>query len=208
MPNFRQASDFIGEGMASGFVKAWYVDCRYEKDEFQRTSGSAPTVTHVPADGDRGKFIAAYSVVHLSNGFMGLEYMVADDIYQARSKSKRNGPGSPWQEWFDEMAKKAVVKRHAKRFLPSEDQFSRFRKMVEEDNSEYIDDEKTPQTQTKYINGHRRVELWKKTLERFGGDAEAAKVGLQKLFEENKVASKMEITPDQFMAMMKTLEAK
>ena len=194
--------------MASGFVLAWYVDCHYANDVFRRTSGSHPTVTHEPAGGDRGEFLGAYSVVHLQTGFVGIEYMPKEDIEQAKALSKSNGPGTPWQKWYPEMAKKSVVKRHAKRFLPSSDQFARFRRMIDEDNAEYRDvPDATPKTETKYISGDRRVELWEKCLEKFEGDAEGAKAALQKLFDENNVKSKFEITPEKFVAMLKTLNS-
>jgi recombinational DNA repair protein RecT len=205
--DMKQASDFIGEAMASGFARGWYVDLRYEKDDFRRTSGSNPTIEHIPADGDRGKFMGAYSIVTLSTGFVGIEYMPAEDIEKAKKQSKRNGPGSPWSTWFGEMAKKCVVKRHAKRFLPSGEQFDKFRRMVEDDNEEYREGapQQAPGNSEKYISGHRRVELWNATKAKFGDDEEAAAVGLRALFEENSVEDKTKITPVQFTAMMKTL---
>lgn len=74
-----------------------------------------------PTDDD---IAAAYSVATLTDGSMVFEVMRRADINKVRQASQtgalfdRNGkprePSGPWVDWFAEMAKKTVVRRHSK----------------------------------------------------------------------------------------------
>ncbi len=81
-----------------------------------------PAVDEVPNHnpdwfGERGKFIGVYAVAKLKGGGTVVELMNMEQINKVKSASKSSGTG-PWSGWFEEMAKKSVLRRIAK-YLPS-----------------------------------------------------------------------------------------
>lgn len=75
-------------------------------------------LTHEPLlTGDRGAPALAYSYARYKSGFIDYEVLTAADIDKVRGVSRSKNSG-PWVQWFDEMAKKTVIRRHAKR-LPN-----------------------------------------------------------------------------------------
>ena len=89
---------------------------------FDYELGTAPKITHKPLiTGDRGKPICVYAVAITTNDGEYYEVMNMDQINQCRQVSKASSsPHSPWVKWFDQMAKKTVIHRIAKR-LPKND---------------------------------------------------------------------------------------
>ena len=106
----------------SGLIKTISAEVVYEKDLFDYELGSTPKITHKPLiTGDRGKPVCVYSVATTTNGGEYYEVMNMDDINKCRGASKSSShPSSPWVNWFDQMAKKTVIHRIAKR-LPKND---------------------------------------------------------------------------------------
>lgn len=90
------------------------AQCVYERDTFDVDLGSEPRVVHKPSLTERGNRVGAYAVCRLSSGELVIEWMPNAEIEMVRrsSKSKDNGP---WVDWPDEMARKTVLKRIAKR---------------------------------------------------------------------------------------------
>lgn len=88
----------------------------YENDTFEYEYGLEPKLKHIPAKTNRGNVIMYYAVFHMKNGGYGFEVMSREDIEKhAKSTSKAyNSPSSPWKKYFDEMAKKTVVKKALK----------------------------------------------------------------------------------------------
>lgn len=104
----------------------------YEKDHFLFHRGDNPRIEHAPYLGeeDRGKVIASYCIVKLTNGEVHREVMGRADIEKVRAASKsKDGPG--WSTWYDQFAIKSVVKRAAK-LLPSSS--DRLERVIEHDN--------------------------------------------------------------------------
>ena len=92
----------------------------YEKDHFQYHRGDNPRIEHEPYMGmeDPGLVIAAYAVIKLCNGEIKREVMTRRDIEKVRDASKAaKGPG--WNNWYDQFAIKAVIKRASKQ-LPTD----------------------------------------------------------------------------------------
>jgi recombination protein RecT len=90
----------------------------YDKDKFEYELGDNESITHKPFLGeDRGKQIAVYAVAKTKDGAIYREVMSVSDVEKVRSAS-RAGKFGPWVDWWDEMAKKTVIRRMAKR-LPS-----------------------------------------------------------------------------------------
>jgi recombination protein RecT len=102
----------------AGLVSLIYAEVVYEKDpKFEIQRGLNPNLEHIPlATGNRGKFLGAYAVYRLRSGDADFEWMTADEINKVKSVSKSGkNTDSPWKSWPDEMAKKTVIKRLAKR---------------------------------------------------------------------------------------------
>ncbi|EFR43057.1 recombinase RecT [Dialister micraerophilus] len=108
----------------SGDIKDIQAHEVYENDLFEYEYGLEPKLKHVPAMKDRGEVIAYYAVFHTVNGGYGFEVMGRDDVINhAQKTSQSYGSGfSPWTKYFDEMAKKTVVKKVLK-FAPIKTEF-------------------------------------------------------------------------------------
>lgn len=90
----------------------------YDKDLFEYELGDNESITHKPFLGaDRGNPIAVYAVAKTKDGAIYREVMSVADVEKVRAAS-RAGKYGPWVDWWDEMAKKTVIRRMAKR-LPS-----------------------------------------------------------------------------------------
>lgn len=82
-------------------------------DEFDYQLGDDPYITHKPNLDDRGDVIAAYAVISTKDGAKYRDVMSRGEIEKVRRTSRaQNGP---WNTWFEEMAKKTVLRRLAKR---------------------------------------------------------------------------------------------
>jgi recombination protein RecT len=104
----------------SGEIGAWSVQVVKEQDHFEIVLGDEERVLHRPALKERGKVIGAYSIVTLKDGERTREWMNVEEIEEIRKRSRASGSG-PWVTDYDEMCKKTVVRRHAKRLPMSTD---------------------------------------------------------------------------------------
>lgn len=90
----------------------------YERDHFEYELGDDESIKHKPFLGeDRGKPIACYAIAKTKDGAIYREVMSVADVEKVRAAS-RAGKFGPWVDWWDEMARKTVIRRIAKR-LPS-----------------------------------------------------------------------------------------
>lgn len=90
----------------------------YDKDHFDYELGDEEKIKHKPFLGeDRGKPIACYAIAKTKDGAVYREVMSVVDVEKVRSASRASKNG-PWVQWWDEMARKTVIRRIAKR-LPS-----------------------------------------------------------------------------------------
>jgi recombination protein RecT len=71
-----------------------------------------------PFSADRGETIGVYCVAHTAKGADLVEVMDRAEIERCKAAAKTK---LVWDNWFDEMAKKAVVKRAAKLWPKTED---------------------------------------------------------------------------------------
>ena len=100
----------------TGSVEWVRADLVYESDEFIY-NGPAEMPTHKanPFKG-RGDVVGVYCIAKTHKGDILTEVMGMDELEKIRGKSmsyiKRKS--GPWVEWFDQMAKKAVIKRASK----------------------------------------------------------------------------------------------
>jgi recombination protein RecT len=90
----------------------------YDKDQFKYTLGDNENIEHTPSlDANRGKPLAVYAIAKTKDGAIYREVMSVADVEKVRQSSKAKDTG-PWASWWDEMARKTVIRRIAKR-LPS-----------------------------------------------------------------------------------------
>lgn len=110
----------------SGEIKDIQAHEVYENDTFEYEFGLEPKLKHIPATSNRGEVIMYYAVFHMVNGGYGFEVMSKDDIVKhAQKTSQSYGTSfSPWNKYFDEMAKKTVVKKCLK-YAPIKTDFVR-----------------------------------------------------------------------------------
>lgn len=102
----------------------------YEKDDFAYELGDYESITHKPYLGeDRGKPIAAYAVARTKDAAVYREVMSVAEINKVRAVSRAKDAG-PWVDWWDEMARKTVIRRLAKRLPSSAD----LDQVIEHDN--------------------------------------------------------------------------
>lgn len=102
----------------SGELSSISAQVVYDKDHFEYELGDNESIIHKPFLGaDRGTQIAVYAVAKTKDGAIYREVMSVSDVEKVRASS-RAGKFGPWVDWWDEMAKKTVIRRMAKR-LPS-----------------------------------------------------------------------------------------
>lgn len=99
-------------------ITAIEATCVYEKDEFIMKRGTAPQIEHTPfINGDRGRFVGVYAVVTMKNSYKQFDFMTAHEIQHVRHIT-RTMNSTAWINYFDEMAKKTVIRRLLK-LVPS-----------------------------------------------------------------------------------------
>lgn len=111
----------------SGDVAKVSAQVVYKNDKFVVSYGFDEDVEHVPPplDEPRGAAIGAYATAILKDGSRLLEVMSLEQIEKVRAVS-RSGSNGPWKTWFDEMARKTVMRRLSKRLPMSTDLVEEF----------------------------------------------------------------------------------
>lgn len=111
----------------------------YQKDRFIYRLGDDENIEHTPFIGDdAGDAIAVYAIAKTKDGGIYREVMTKAQVEKVRavSRSKANGP---WVAWWDEMAKKTVIRRLSKRLPMSTDKEEDIRAMLEREDDEMQD---------------------------------------------------------------------
>ena len=95
-----------------GVAKKVQAEVVCENDEFEYENNAVTKhVIHLP----RGKMLGAYCNITLANGEHQFEIMDLDEIETVKSCSRGSkAPGSPWNKFYKEMAKKSVFRRCTK----------------------------------------------------------------------------------------------
>lgn len=107
MPGYR---GFLDLARRSGQIKSLVARAVYENDVFEYEYGLQESVTHKPAMDERGELRAVYAVALLKDGGHQFEVMSKREIEAVRQKSQGKNAG-PWTEYYDEMARKTVVRK-------------------------------------------------------------------------------------------------
>ena len=102
----------------SGELASISAQVVYEADHFSYELGDFERIEHKPFLGaERGKPVAVYAIARTKDGAVYREVMSVADVEKVRASSRAAQAG-PWVQWWDEMARKTVIRRIAKR-LPS-----------------------------------------------------------------------------------------
>lgn len=104
----------------SGEISLFNAFVRYENDVFKRRLGLEMTLEHEPNDDNPGKLKGVYAVCKFKDGEVDYEYMTLIQIEEIRKRSKSPTKG-PWATDYEEMCKKTVMRRLAKRLPMSSD---------------------------------------------------------------------------------------
>ena len=117
----------------SGQFQVIMAQAVHANDEFRYELGLDPKLVHVPVLDNRGDVILYYGMYRLTNGGYGMDVMSKSDITAHRNKfSQASLKGkSPWDDNFDAMAKKTVLKQLLK-FAPISVEF--FRELAQDDS--------------------------------------------------------------------------
>ena len=104
-----------------------------ENDDFDYwTDELGEHIKHTPKFGDRGPLKLAYAVARTKDGGIYIEVMDENEINKVRSVSKAKDSG-PWASWTEEMWRKTVFRRLAKKLPMSTD----LERTIERDNDLY-----------------------------------------------------------------------
>ncbi|HYH36945.1 MAG TPA: recombinase RecT [Azospirillum sp.] len=101
----------------SGELASIVAHAVYEKDHFEYVLGDEEKIDHKPTLAtDRGRMVAVYSIAKLKDGTVQREVMPRAEVEKIRLASRAKESG-PWKDWYEEMARKSVIRRLAK-YLP------------------------------------------------------------------------------------------
>ena len=127
----------------SGELASLDALCVYSKDKFTYRPGIELVPIHEPDwFGDRGEMIGCYAVAKMKDGAAYCEIMNLEQIQRIRAVSRSSGSG-PWVTWFEQMARKSVIRRLSRRLPMSTD----IESLIREDDSLFMPDSNkvTPQ---------------------------------------------------------------
>lgn len=119
----------------AGSIKWVRAEVVHEQDEFTYYGpAAAPTIVTNPFK-DRGEIVGAYCIAKTVDGDILTEVMDLEAILKIRSASTAytrgtEGKRGPWEAYFAEMCRKAVIKR-ARKTWPMSEQNERLAKAIE-----------------------------------------------------------------------------
>jgi len=128
----------------TGSVTSVYAYIVYEGDEFEVNLGTDISIIHKPKYQTK-EFNKVYAVATLHDGSKIFEVMTKEDIETIRGTSetwkayelgKINANQCIWVTWFDEMARKSVIKRIVK-YIPKTDRFKIIAEAIQIDNIDH-----------------------------------------------------------------------
>ncbi|MCA3247381.1 MAG: recombinase RecT [Azospirillum sp.] len=141
----KMVAGILKQARNSGDISTLNAHVVYERDTFSYTLGDDEKIEHKPHLGeDRGKPVLVYAVARLKDGGVQRAVMTVAEVEKVRAVSRAKGAG-PWTQWWDEMAKKTVIRRLAK-YLPSSTDRDGFDEVVRRDDDLYDVDAAAPQS--------------------------------------------------------------
>jgi len=139
----------------SGEVQRIEARSVYVGDHFRLAYGTRPIIEHEPRFVAEAEKRGYYAVAFLREGEPQFEYMTFEQVVEVRNKAAADTPA--WREWFDEMAKKTVIRRLSK-LLPKS---AEMRHLLEREDAtsfgdlNVIDDGDSPEGVVTYDKPHQ-----------------------------------------------------
>lgn len=163
----------------------------YEKDLFDYELGDEPRITHKPllAD-DRGRPVAAYAIARTKDGGRYREVMSFDQIERVRAVSRAKNAG-PWVDWWDEQARKTVLRRLCKILPSSTDLLGHF----EADDEQYDFSSESPNKAAAEARATAKVAPMQALKAKLGVKVEAAPPAAESVPEPQPEAAAQEAAP-------------
>jgi recombination protein RecT len=99
-------------------VRAITANVVRERDTFDLDLGTSKALIHKPKLGrenDRGDVIGAYAIATLASGDNEIEWMDRADLDSIQKVAESRGKSPAWSGWQDQMQRKSVIRRIAKR---------------------------------------------------------------------------------------------
>ena len=142
----------------SGSIMWAKADVVKEKDVFEyRGPCSQPEHRFNAFKTDRGKTIGSYCIAKTCEGDILVDLIDAEELQKIRGAAKTT---MVWDQWFDEMAKKAAIKRASKQW-PRKGNSERIDKAIEVINqvegSEPIEKDITPRVNPEHIGKYHYI---------------------------------------------------
>lgn len=137
--------------VAAGAILWGQAKMVYADDEFTN-NGVGKRPTHIyKSFGDRGQKAGVYCVVKTMDGDYLTEEMDIADCYKIQALSPTS---LAWKNWFDEMCRKAVIKRAAKFWPGVTDRISHAVQMLHEDEGMDLGERDiTPESESESLRG-------------------------------------------------------
>lgn len=124
----------------SGEIQSITVEVVYKGDEFEYTLGDDAHITHKPsmeADHKPENMICAYCITRFNNGGIQRTVMSKADIERRRKESQTGKRSdSPWVKWYEEMAKKTVMRAASKTWPLQSEKSQAFQEATSADEME------------------------------------------------------------------------
>lgn len=99
----------------SGSIKWAKAELVYKNDKFTWKGPAEAPAHEADVFSDRGEIVGGYCLARLSDGDYLVDIMNVGEINKVRGTSKAYAKSSgPWVNWYEEMAKKTLVKRASK----------------------------------------------------------------------------------------------
>jgi len=213
-PSYRGLTLLAAQSCGAKYSIAHVV---YSDDDFVMPNLLDPksVAVHKPSLKKSGEPIGAYSQFVLPDGTALFEYMTIDEIKEVRSASqgwqafeKKKIQATPWHNWFGEMARKTVVRRHIK-YLPKYEntKYEKLMAAASAIDSQY-EFENTPVVvaadEQENVRENARETLVKQITEGLSKCSKETQQELKELLREKKAAG--EITLQLLEAVAKQIE--
>ncbi len=128
----------------SGVVSRVEAHVAYSNDKFECKLGTESKLIHEPTFGERGSFVCVYAIAFYKDGSYQFEIMTKQEIDKIKSSSQSmqgsRAQYSPWNNHYDEMAKKTVLKRLCK-YVPMSEEMERAWEAEEDQERQLVDAE-------------------------------------------------------------------
>ena len=118
---------YVKQARRSREVVGLWSNVVRERDTFDLDLGSGAPPVHKPlltsGDEARGAVIGAYACARMRGDFHEVEWMDVEDLNRIRAVAEARGKSPAYRDWPDQMARKAPIRRLAKRLPLGSDYF-------------------------------------------------------------------------------------